>query len=62
MRSLRLTLNDYESDHKTFLDRSGKETMETRRIKTLAIEMFKTVNKLNPNFMKTILHLKQTLA
>ena len=62
MRYLRLTLNDYESDHKTFLDRSGKETMEIRRIKTLAIEMFKTVNKLNPNFMKTILHLKQTLA
>ena len=62
MRYLRLTLNDYESDHKTFLDRSGKETMGIRRIKTLAIEMFKTVNKLNPNSMKTILHLKQTLA
>ena len=28
--------------------------MKIRRIKTLAIEIFKTVNKLNPNFMKTI--------
>ena len=28
--------------------------MKIRRIKTLAIEIFKTVNELNPNFMKTI--------
>ena len=30
------------------------EPMKIRRIKTLAIEIFKTVNELNPNFMKTI--------
>ena len=41
---LRLTVNDYKSDHKTFLDKSGKESMKIRRIKTLAIEIFKTVN------------------
>ena len=41
---LRLTVNDYKSDHKTFLDKSGKESMYIRRIKTLAIEIFKTVN------------------
>ena len=28
--------------------------MKIRRIKTLAIEIFKTVNELNPHFMKTI--------
>ena len=28
--------------------------MKLRRLKTLAIEIFKTVNELNPNFMKTI--------
>ena len=28
--------------------------MKIRRIKTLAIEIFKTVNELNPNFMKSI--------
>ena len=28
--------------------------MKIRRIKTLAIEIFKTVNELNPNFIKTI--------
>ena len=28
--------------------------MKIRRIKTLAIEIFKAVNELNPNFMKNI--------
>ena len=28
--------------------------MRIRRIKTLAIETFKTVNEVNPNFMKAI--------
>ena len=53
-RCLRLTLNDYKSDYKTLLDISGKESMKIRRIKTLASEIFKTVNELNSNFMKTI--------
>ena len=29
--------------------------MKIRRIKTLAVEIFKTVSELNPNFMKTII-------
>ena len=53
-RCLRLTLNDYKSDYKTLLDQSGKKSMKIRRIKTLAIEIFKTVNELNPNFIKAI--------
>ena len=53
-RCLRVTLNDYKSDCKNLLDKSGKESMKIRRIRTLAIEIFKTVSKLNPNFMKTI--------
>ena len=38
-----------------FLDKSGKESTKSTRIKMLAIEIFKTVNELNPNLMKTIL-------
>ena len=52
---------EVKSDYKTLLDKSGKESMKTRRIKTLAIEIFKTVNELNPNFIKLFLHLKQIL-
>ena len=53
-RCLRLTLNDYKSDYKTLLNKSGKKSMKIRRTETLAIEMFKTMNELNPHFMKTI--------
>ena len=53
-RCLRLTLNDYKSDYKTLLDKNGKESMKIRRIKSLAIEIFKTVNEVNPNFTKNI--------
>ena len=53
-RCLRLALSYLKSDYKTLLDKSGKESMKIRRIKTLVIEIFKTVNELNPNFMKNI--------
>ena len=59
-RCLRLTLNDYKSDCKTLLDKSGKESMKIRRFKTFTIEMFNNVNELNPNFMKTIFTSKTT--
>ena len=51
-RYLRLALNDCKSDYKTL--KSGKKSMKIRRIKTLVIEIFKTVNELNRNFMKNI--------
>ena len=52
---LRLTLNKYKSDYKALLDKKSiKASMKIKRIKTLAIEIFKTVNELNFNFMKTI--------
>ena len=53
-RCVRLTLNGYKSDYKTLLDKSGTDSVKIMRIKTLAIEIFKTVNELNTNFRKTI--------
>ena len=38
---------------------SGTSPMQIKRIKQLAIEIFKTVNNLNPNFMKHIFTSKQ---
>ena len=51
---LRLTLSDYKSDYRTLLDKSGKGAMKITRIKTVATEIFKTVNEINTNFLKTI--------
>ena len=46
--------NDCDSDYETLSKISGTFTMEIKRIKQLDIEIFKTVNNLNPDFMKNI--------
>ena len=51
---LRIILNDYESDYETLLCNSNKPAMEIRRLRTLAVEIFKTVNEINPPYMKNI--------
>ena len=58
-RCLQLLTNDYDSDYKQFLEKTGKPTMEIRRLHTLALEIFKTLNDLNPTFMKNIFNFSQ---
>ena len=41
------------------LNISGTSTMQIKKIKQLSIEIFKTVNNLNPDFMKNIFTSKQ---
>ena len=53
-RCLRIVLDDYDSDDDVLLRKSGKVTMEIERLRVLAIEIFKKVNNLNPNYMKDI--------
>ena len=53
-RCLRIALDDYDSDYNVLLRKSGKVTMEIKRLRVLAIEIFKTVNNLHPNYMKDI--------
>ena len=51
--------NDYDNDYETLSKISGTSTMEIKRIKQLDIEISKTVNNLNPGFMKNIFTSKQ---
>ena len=53
-RCLRIILDDYDSDYDVLLRKSGKVTMEIKLLRVLAIEIFKIVNNLNPNYMKDI--------
>ena len=53
-RCLQLLTNDYDSDYKMLLEKTKNPTMEIRRMRTLALEVFKTLNDLNPKFMKEI--------
>ena len=39
-------LNDFDSDYKTHYDKSGKFTIEVKRLRTLGLEVFKTLNNL----------------
>ena len=54
-RCPRIVLGDYNSDYDVLLRKSGKVTMKIKPLKVLAIEIFKTVNNLNPNYMEDIL-------
>ena len=53
-RELRLLHNDFASDYFELLNKSGKPSMEVKRLRTLALEILKTFNNLNPDYMKEI--------
>ena len=61
IRCLRILLDDNESNYETLLEKSGKPTMEVKRLRILAVEIFKTINNLNPRFMQNIFPPKQML-
>ena len=54
--SLKFLLNDYLSSYAERLEKSASVSMETKRIRTMVYEIFKTLNNLNPVFMKDIFH------
>ena len=56
-RAFRLLLNDHESDYEQLFTKINKPTLEIRRLKFLATEIFKTINNLNPPYMKEIFEL-----
>ena len=53
-RALQFLRNDYDSDYNTLLQKSDKCSMEVRRLKTMALEIFKSLNYLNPSFVKNL--------
>ena len=61
-RALRLLHNDFASDYAELLQKSGKATMEIKRLRCLALEIFKTVNNLNPYYKKDIFSKTTNLA
>ena len=55
-RALRYIHDDYDSDYDndTLLLKSKLCTMEIRRLGSVAMKIFKTINNLNPSFMKEL--------
>ena len=53
-RALRIAYNEYTSDFKALLGKDYSVKIHQRNIQTLALEIFKPKNDLNPSFMKNI--------
>ena len=54
-----LILNENTSDYQTLLEKSKKTAMKMKRLRNLGTEIFKTVNNVNPSFMKNIFTSKE---
>ena len=59
-RALRFLLNDYDITYEDLLEKSGYPNMNLRRQRTVSIEIYKTLNKLNPSYMNDIFKLRNT--
>ena len=59
-RALCLLLNNYDSTYEDLLEKSGYPNMNLRRQRTLCIEIYKTLNKLNSGYMNDIFKLINT--
>ena len=53
-RALQFLHNDSDFDYNTLLNKSGKCSMEVRRLRTMALEIFKSLNDRNPSFRKIL--------
>ena len=53
-RTLRFVLNDYISNYETILTKSNKCTMKVRQLRVSVLEVFRSVNKLNPGYIKSL--------
>ena len=50
-KALQLLYNDFRSNHSQLLDKAKKITMTVVRLRCLCLEIYKTLNRLNPAFM-----------
>ena len=48
--------NNFSSDFEFILNKCGQSTMQLKILRTLALEVFKTLHNMNPEYMKEIFH------
>ena len=57
-RALRFLYDNFEASYEDLLSKGRKSKMNVRRLRTLCVKIYKTLNDLNPNFMNNIFKLK----
>jgi hypothetical protein len=60
-RALRFIYNDTSSQYRDMLSSYKYETLHVRRIKTIACEVYKSLNNLNPQFMHDMFEKKENM-
>ena len=58
--ALRFMLDDYTSSYDEILIKANKPSMDLRIKRKLCIEIYKTLNNLNPSFMKELFVVRKT--
>ena len=58
-RALRIAYHDYVSDFQSLLEKADTVTIHQKNIQVLTLEIYKTLNNLNPEFMREIFCLKR---
>ena len=59
-RALRFLYNDCEISYEELLLKSDRATMNVNRLRILCTEIYKTINNLNPEFMRDLFSLRET--
>ena len=59
-RALRFLHNDYEISYEELLLKSDRATININRLRILCTEIYKTINNLNPDFMRGLFSLRET--
>ena len=59
-RALSFLYNDYEISYEELLLKPGRTTMNVNRLRILCIQIYKTINNLNPEFMGDLFSLRET--
>ena len=59
-RALCFLYDDFNSPSKEIIKKSGKVSVEVNRLRYLCIEIYKSINNINPSFMKQIFQLNET--
>ena len=55
-QALRILYNNFPSDFESILNKSGKLTIEVKRLRILALEVSKTLNNMNPEYINEIFY------
>ena len=60
IRALSLLYYNYEISYEELLLKSDRAPMNVNRLRLLCIEIYKTINNLNPEFMRDLFRLRET--